>query len=150
MIALIVEDGQNDEFYLYNPFTKKKLGPFDHFNIYNEDISPVGMNELDFEKYKKLNLVKVRREVDNDYIWGVIDSKGIEILPMEYRNLEMFSEQHKSHPAFKKAVKPEGVDFIFKGAHISKPSTSIYFDNNFVKYEFKSSVIKGEYRIEKM
>lgn len=150
LIALIVEDGQNDEFYLFNPFEKNMLGPFDHFNIYNEDMSPFRMKESDFDKYQKLNIIKVRREVDNDYIWGIVDSKGYEILPVEYRNLNVFLEQDKNHPAFRRALKPEGVEFFFKGAHISKPSTLIYFDNNFVKYEFKSSVEKGEYRIEKM
>jgi len=151
LITLVVEDGRNDEYYLYNPFTKNKIGPIDHFNIYNEYSSSFGMKASDFEKYKKLNIVTIRREVDNDYIWGMIDSKGNEILPIEYKNLSIITERHTNHPAFKRAVKPDGVEFILKGAHISKPSTSIYFDSNFDKYEFKTiSIPKGEYRIEKM
>ncbi len=152
LIALIVEDGANDEFYLWNPFTMKKLGPFDHFNIYNDDSRlPKGMEDSVFETCKRLNIIAVRTEVDNDYIWGIIDSKGNEILPIEYKNLKIFLESKKNHPAFKKAIKPEGVEFIFTGAHMSKPSTSIYLDSSFVKYEFKTISRKdGEYLIEKM
>ena len=49
---LIVADGAHDEYYLYSPFTKDKIGPFDHFYIYNEDSSgPIGMELQEFEKY---------------------------------------------------------------------------------------------------
>ena len=89
--------------------------------------------------------------MDNDYIWGMVDSKGNSILPLEYKNLKLILEADKNHPAFKQAIKPEGVDFIFKGTQISKPSKLIYFDSNLEKYEFKIiSVDKREYRIEKI
>lgn len=152
LIALIAEEGPNDEFYLYNPFEKKKLGPYDHFNVYNEDSSPpLGMEESEFEKYKRLGIINVRKEVNNDYIWGIIDAKGNEILPLEYKNLRIFTNQDKNHLAFKNAIKPEGVEFIFKGSHPSKRSTSIYIDSDFVIYEHKTiSVENRAYRIEKM
>jgi hypothetical protein len=150
LIALIVEQGSNDEFYLYSPFTKKKLGPIDHFNIFNKDMSTFMMEESDLEKFQKLNIVTVRKEVDNEYVWGVIDASGNEILPIEFINLRMITTKDKQHPAFKRATKPAGVDFIFSGKQISNPSVQIYFDENFVKYEFKISPRKGEYKIEKV
>lgn len=152
LIVLIAAEGSNKEFYLYNPFERKKIGPFDHFNVYNAaSPTPWGIEPTAFDNYKKLNIIAVRREVDNDYLWGVIDIEGHEVLPMEYRNLKLFSKSQQEHPAYKQATKPEGVEFLFRGAHLSKPSTSIYFDRKWTKYEFKT--IEGEtrsYRIEKM
>jgi hypothetical protein len=152
LIALVVEEGPKTEIYLYNPFEQKKLGPFDHFNIYNEESNlPMGMEASDFEKYRKLNVITVRREVDNDYIWGMVDAKGNEILPLSYKGIKILSSSDKSHPAFKRAIKPEGVDLIFKSALVSNPSVAIYFDSDLVQYEFKTiSVSEGKYSIEKM
>ena len=150
LIALIAQDSPDEEFYLFNPFSKKKIGPFDHFNIYSKDMSPFGLSEMEFEKSSNLNTITIRKEVDNDYIWGMIDFDGKEILPMEYRYLQLFLTQEKKHPSFKRADKPEGIDFLFRGTLGNKPSKSILFDSNFDKYEFKISPRKGEYKIEKM
>lgn len=136
LIVLVAEDSPNEEFYLYNPFTKNKLGPYDHFNIFNEDSRLMGIKDSELEKYKKLNVITVRKEIENEYHWGMIDAKGKEILPLEYKKITILLQRHKNHPAFKNAKKPEGVDLIFTGSHISKPSTAIYFDSNFKKYEF--------------
>ena len=152
LIALIVADGAHDEYYLYNPSTKDKIGPFDHFNIYNEDSNvPFGMELQEFEKYRQLNIVAVRQTVDNDYLWGVYDLSGNEILPIEYKNLKKLSEVDKNHNAYKNAKKPEGVDFLFKCSHRSQPSKAVYFDSNFHKYQHKIiSIPNGEYLIERI
>lgn len=150
LFALIVADSPNEEFYLYNPKTKKKLGPFDHFNIFNEDMSTFGFTASEAERLQKLNIITVRRKVENDYLWGMIDAKGNEILPLAYRNFATMTESDKRHPVYKKASKPEGVEFIFRATHISNPSTIIYFDSNFDQYQMKSIIEKGEYRFEKL
>ena len=152
LIALVVEEGAKTEIYLYNPFEQKKLGPFDHFNIYNEGSNlPMGMEASDFEKYKKLNVLTVRREENNDYIWGMVDAKGNEILPLSYKGIQILSASDKNHPAFKKAIKPEGVDLIFKAVQVSNPSVAIYFDSDLVQYELKViSISEGKYSIEKI
>jgi hypothetical protein len=150
LIALIAEDGANDEFYLYNPFEENKLGPFDHFNIYNKDFTtPKGIAEPNYVKYKdQLNVITVRREEGGDYRWGMIDPKGNEILPMEYSKLGLFSEADRNHPFFKQAIKPGGGDFIFRGLPIANRSTTILFDPNLEQYEFIIGP-GGKGRIEK-
>jgi hypothetical protein len=150
LLALISNDGQNKEYYIYNSSNKKKLGPFDHFSIYNETMSSFAMQDSDFERLKKLNLITIRNEIDNEYQWGIIDLNGDEILPMEYRSLKKVLEQDRNHPAFKKAVKPVGVDFVFTGKHISDLSKPIYFDTNFIKYQFIISVKEGVYEFKKL
>ncbi|MEM7105200.1 MAG: WG repeat-containing protein [Bacteroidota bacterium] len=151
LIVLFAKDTGNKEFYLYNPFSKKKLGPYDHLNIYNEDNRLLeGMKESVFETIKTLNIITVRKEKDNDYLWGMINSKGNEVLPLEYRNLRLILEQDRNHPAFKKAAKPGDIEFIFTGSHFSKPSTAIFFDSNFSEYELKMKLGETmEHRIEK-
>lgn len=152
LIALIVEDGAQDEYYIYNKATGNKIGPFDHFNIYNRNSQlPIGMQLEEFVKYQKLNVVAVRKLVNKDYLWGIYDLNGNEILPIEFKNLRMFSEADRKHFAFRSAKKPEGVDFIFKCSHFSNSSVAIYFDRNFAKYEHRTiSIPKREYIIEKI
>ncbi|MCB0475988.1 MAG: WG repeat-containing protein [Flavobacteriaceae bacterium] len=139
LIALIVEEGSNDEFYLYNPFTKQKLGPFNHFNIFNGDSSPLlGMNQLEFEKYKALNLITVRTTIDYDYRWGIIDMKGNEVLPVEYDYFRIIDNEMKTR-YIEKAEKPDDVDFIFYSRHYADKSTVLFLDFQINIYVFLRS-----------
>lgn len=136
LIALIVEDGANDEYYLYNPFTKEKTGPFDHFNIFNEDSqTPMGMKEDDFEKYKGLNLITVRKTINNDYVWGVMDLKGNELLPVSYDYLRMIPSDMLDY--IEKCDKPEAVDFLFHSRQTSQSSYVLLIDKQMRVYEMK-------------
>ena len=152
MIALIVEDGVKDEYYIYNKNKGNRIGPFDHFNIYNGSSNPpIGMKQDEFKKFKNLNVVAVRKMVDNDYLWGIYDLNGNEILPIEFKNLRLLSESDKNHIVFKRAKKPEGAEFLFIGSHVSNPSVAIYFDSNFAKYEQRTiSILNSEYIREKI
>jgi hypothetical protein len=152
LIALIVEDGAQDEYYIYNNVTGNKIGPFDHFNIYNSNSQPpIGMQLDEFVKYKKLNVIAVRKLVKKDYLWGIYDLNGNEILPIEFKNMRMLSEADRKHIAFRSAKKPEGVDFLFKCSHFSNSSVAIYFDCNFAKYEHRTiSIPKREYIVERI
>jgi len=152
LIALIVEDGAKDEYYIYNKTTGNRIGPFDHFNIYNRGSNlPIGMKPSEFAKYKKLNVLAVRQTVENEYLWGIYDLNGNEILPIEFKNLRMLSESDRNHIAFKRAKKPEGTEFLFKSSHISNSSVAIYFDSNFAKFEHRTiSIPNSEYIIEKI
>lgn len=148
LIALIVEDGQNDEFYLYNPFTKVKLGPYSHFNIYNEDSSPpLGMEKEDFNKYSSLNLITVRQNLGNEYIWGLIDMKGNELLPVEYTYFRVIGEDMKKN-FIDRASKPEGVDFLFYAYLFNDKSKLLFFDKKMEKYICENesrTIVKEKY-----
>jgi len=134
LIALIVEDGQNDEFYLYNPFTKNKMGPYSHFNVYNKDSSPpMGMEKVDFKNYNSLNVISVRQNAGNKYKWGFIDMKGNEIFPVEYKYFRVIEEGVVTR-FIDRASKPEGVEFLFYSYLFNDRSKMILFDENMGKY----------------
>jgi hypothetical protein len=128
LIALIKEDGARDIFYLYNPFTKLKLGPFSHFNVYNEDTgSPLGVSDTAFNKYRSLNFIAVRKTVGNDYLWGVVDLKGKELLPVEYRSFRALTPDMQENFVNRSKIKPEGIDFWFYGYFSSDRSENRLF-----------------------
>jgi hypothetical protein len=134
LIALIVEDGQNDEFYLYNPFTRNKLGPFSHFNIYNQDSSPpFGMEKEDFTKYTTLNIIAVRQNFGSKYKWGFVDMKGKEMLPMNYKSFRVADQDFKKQFT-DRASRPEGVEFLFYAYSIDDPGKMLLFDEKMEQY----------------
>lgn len=147
LIALIAEDGQNEEYYLYNPFTKKKSSVYTHFNIFNQDTNlPFGMKETDFEKYKSLNIISVRQEKDNEYIWGLVDMKGNELLPMKYKYFRILTDDLKKR-FIERATKPEGVNFLFYSHQFGDNRQMYLFDENMEIYQFdgdKNEISKAE------
>lgn len=137
LIALIVEDGQNDEFYLYNPFTKLKLGPFSHFNIFNKDSEPpLGMKGEDFEKYKSLNFITVRQDRDSKYIWGIVNMQGKELLPIEYKSFAYIDATTKERIIEKANSKPEHVEFIFYSYFFKNNLNMMLFDKDLNRYRY--------------
>ncbi|MBK8702583.1 MAG: hypothetical protein IPN33_02515 [Saprospiraceae bacterium] len=146
LIALIAEDGQNDEFYLYNPFTKVKLGPYSHFNIYNEDSSPpLGMDEKDFEKYTSLNVITVRQDSSSKYIWGMIDMQGNELHPLVYKHFRVIDKDLRER-FIDRSSRPEGVEFLFY-AHLFSGGSMLLFDEKMEKYIYEHesmTIVKEE------
>lgn len=143
LIALIVEDGSNDIFYLYNPFNKLKIGPFSHFNIYNADSSPpLGVKEEHFKKYRLLNFIAVRKSVKGGYLWGVVDLNGKELLPMEYKKLVLLGESTKEMIVDRALSKPEGVEFLFYGysSNDSSEDNLFLFDAKLNKYAYDGNL----------
>ncbi|MFK7973167.1 MAG: hypothetical protein AB8F95_22550 [Bacteroidia bacterium] len=137
LIALIAQDGSIDEYYLYNPFTKKRMGPFDHFNIYNKDSGPpLGMKKEDFVKYTSLDVIAVRKTVDRDYVWGIVDMKGDEILPIEYDYFRLVGNDMKG-TYLKNAEKPEDVEFLFYSRKSGSTYNMLFLDADMQVYEFK-------------
>jgi hypothetical protein len=137
LIALIVDDGANSEYYLYNPFTKNKLGPYSHFNIYNKGSSPpLGMKEEEFEKFKTLNVITVRQDSGSDYIWAMIDMQGNEILPLEYSSISLFTEEKKKHPFFRLVENPDQVEFVLTSTiRNEKGLRTFFYDKHLTRYE---------------
>lgn len=136
LIALIAEDGANEEYYLFNPFTNKQLGPYTHFNIYNQDSAPtLGMKEQDFDDYKTLNLITVRITKDNDYIWGVVDMEGNEVLPINYRYIRIIGNDIRER-FIGRAEKPDDVKFLFYAYNTNDRNTMLLFDKNMTAYEY--------------
>lgn len=144
LIALIAEDGQNEEYYLFNPFTNKKLGPYTHFNIYNQDSAPpMGKQKQDFDDYKSLNLITVRITKDNDYIWGVVDMQGNEVLPIEYRYIRILEKGIKER-FIDRAEKPENVKFLFYSYKLDDRNTMLLFDEKMNCYKYDHEARKIE------
>jgi len=137
LIALIAEDGQNEEYYLYNPFTKKRLGPYTHFNIFNRDSNPLmGMEKEEFSPYTSLNVITVRHNSGSDYKWGMIDLKGNEILPIEYKYFRVPEENLKKR-FINRATRPDGVEFLFYSYPIGD-GNMLLFDEKLDRYEFNN------------
>ncbi len=136
LIALIAEDGQNDEFYLYNPFKKKKLGPFSRFNIFNIDSSPpIGMEKEDFKNYYNLNIITVRQNFKDKYKWGLIDMQGNEILPIAYKYFQVIDKVFKSR-VIDSASQPAGIEFSFYSCLFDNPHKILLIDNNMEQYTY--------------
>ncbi len=144
LIALIAEDGANEEYYLFNPFTNKKLGPYTHFNIYNQDSnSPLGMQTQDFEDYKNVNLITVRITKDNDYIWGVVDMDGNEVLPINYRYIRIIGKDMRER-FIGRAEKPEGIKCLFYAYKLDDRKTMLLFDEMMNSYTYDHETRKIE------
>lgn len=142
LIALIAEDGYNDEYYLYNIKTKNKLGPFTHFNIYNKDSSPpLGMDKSDFEKYKKLNIIIVRQKSGNENIWGVVDMTGKELLPIKYDRIAIL-DQSTYDGVIHKANKPVNVNFYFYSYKTNNQHQLLLIDDKLNIYEYDHNLKK--------
>lgn len=142
LIALIAEDGQREEYYLYNPFTEEKLGPLTHFNVYNRDSSPpFGMDKAAFELYTKLNVITVRETRDNDYIWGMFDLQGEQVYPIAYKYFRVIDPDLRKR-FIDRAEKPEGVEFLFYGYFASEVSQMMLFDEHLNRYILESGLNK--------
>jgi hypothetical protein len=139
LIALIAEDGQNDEYYLYNIKTKNKLGPYTHFNFYIDVANPpLGMDKESFEKYAKLNIITVRQRKENKDLWGAIDLTGKELLPTKYNGIRFIDEN--TERMIKDAKKPENADFYFTSYEREKRNPLILFDDKMNVYEFDKNL----------
>ena len=147
LIALIAQDGSNEEYYLYNVATKAKLGPYSHFNIFNEQRSPLlGMEEEEFEQYKQLNIITVRQDTLNDYIWGVIDMRGNEVYPLAYKYFRVIEPDMRKR-FIEPAEKPNEVEFLFYSARFGETGQVILFDKNMDRY-LLDSVMKKIVKLE--
>ena len=136
LIALIAEDGPNEEYYLYHATRGEKLGPFTHFNIFNADTSfPMGMDEPAFEQYKSLNAITVRQTQGNEYVWGVIDLDGKEILPIAYNYFRVIDASNRKR-FIDKAKKPADTNLLFSSSHIDRPSSGLFIDQHWQVYEY--------------
>ena len=94
------------------------------------------MTDEYFDKYRDLNVITVRRKSDSEYIWGMIDMEGNEILPLEYSSIKLFTEEDKKHPFYRFVEKPENVDFIMSSTiMIEQNMKTFYYDKNLVRYE---------------
>lgn len=143
LLALIADDGPNEEYYLYHFKTKKKLGPYSHFNIYNQHTTtPMGMKDEDFEPYKQQNVITVRTTVNNDYIWGMLDMDGKELFPIEYAYFRIVDD---SHTRFFRTVKekPTDVNFLFHSKKMDEKSSSLFLDAQRNVYRYTYSRTDG-------
>lgn len=142
LIALIAQDGATREYYLYNPFTEAKLGPYSHFNIYNADSeTPIGMITADFQPYKELNIITVRETRGESYVWGVIDMQGQQVYPVAYKYFRIID--HVLRKRFiDKAEKPEGVEYLFYAHFANETSQMMLFDKNMSRYVLESGLNK--------
>lgn len=137
LIALIAEDGSNKEYYLYNIKTKTKLGPFTHFNIYNNDSSPpLGVNKNKFEQYTKLNLITNRQKKGKIEVWGACDLNGQELLPSQYQGIVPIINLGWEDRLINHPDKPINVDFYFYTYRTDDYEKMILLDNKMKKYEY--------------
>lgn len=142
LIALIAQDGRIEEYYLYNPFTEEKLGPFTHFNVYNADSSPpLGMDKAAFEPYTRLNVITVRQTEDNDYIWGMFDLQGEQVYPIAYKYFRIIDEDLRKR-FIDRAEKPAEVEFLFYGHFAKETSQMMLFDRHLNRYLLETGLNK--------
>lgn len=135
LIALIAEDGSNEEYYLYNIKTDRKLGPFTHFNIYNKDASPpLGMNKSAFEKYTALNLIAVRSKQGQNEKWGIIDMSGNELLPLKYDRISFIDDETQNR-INNNSSDPENVIFYFS-IYQKETRKNLFLDDKMNMYEY--------------
>lgn len=95
------------------------------------------MKEADFELYKSLNIISVRQDKGNDYIWGLVDMQGNELLPMQYKYFRILNEDLKKR-FIERATKPEGVTFLFYSHQFGDNRQLYLFDKNMEQYKLNS------------
>ncbi|MBL7802534.1 MAG: WG repeat-containing protein [Saprospiraceae bacterium] len=113
LIVLIAEDGAKDEFYIYNAKENLRTGPYSHINVFNQDSSPLlGMKEEEFNKFRNLNILTVRKTVDNEDIWGIMNLEGELRVPFSYKRFRIIDSSMQS-TLIDKCQKPDNVEFVF-------------------------------------
>lgn len=109
---IILEKVKREEVYLLNIDQQQKVGPYDHFNLWE----PYGMLAVRYQKR-----------------WGLIDNTGKSLLPMNYTRLWMMNEEFTSSPFYANATKPENITFI-GGATLADGKTRILLDEALQTY----------------
>lgn len=109
---IILEKKRREEVYLWNINAPQKLGPYDHFNLWEPH-----------------NMLAVRYQ---DH-WGLITTKGQPLLPIKYTRLWMMNDEYTNRRAFAQAEKPPGITFI-GGATLADDRTQILLDENLQEY----------------
>jgi len=128
---IVLEKQKKKEVYLYHSKRKLKLGPFDHFVVWNDNQYITSTKELQKNKSAKPIQIAIR----NKDLWGIINMNGETILPQKYSSLRLFSYEDAEHPFFKLAKKPTEVDFILV-AHLREEALrTFYYDSNMEAYE---------------
>jgi len=93
------------------------------------------MKKENFNEYRKLNIITLRTTHNNDYIWGVIDLQGNEILPIQYKYFRVIEEGLQKR-FIDPADKPKNVNFLFYSYNVDDSKTMLLFDNKMNEYRY--------------
>jgi hypothetical protein len=124
----VILERQKREVYLFHSKTGKKLGPYEHFNYWDEYFN-YRMNPGKKDPHIKGPIGFTVRLKD---VWGLLDTEGNEILPMNYESLWLFTDEERKQPMYINTEKPQGVDIIAYGTTLDHQR--VFFDTKFKTY----------------